>query len=56
MIVKNALNGGLAEVDAELGKKLIATGGWVEASAAPKAARKPRAVKEAPAEEPVSEE
>lgn len=50
MIVKNMLNYGLAEVDDELGAKLIASGSWVDYESAP--ARKPRTprAKVAPAE------
>lgn len=55
MIVRQILNGGVAEVDDEFGAELIAGGGWVvHGEAAP--ARKPRARKTAPVEETQVEE
>ena len=54
-VIKNLLNNGLAEVDDELAKKLIESGGWAAYSAPEaKAVRKPRVVK--PVEESTSEE
>lgn len=55
MKIVSALNGGEAEVSAELGARLIASGGWKSAADAPAAARKPR-TKKAPVEEPQDEE
>jgi hypothetical protein len=50
MFIRSALNGGLAEVDDEFGKELIAAGSWIADGEEPKVARKPRARK--PAAEP----
>lgn len=55
MLIRSILNGGSAEVSDSYGKKLIESGAWESAEAAPKRTRKPRA-KKAPAEEPKSEE
>ena len=49
MIIKSALNGGLAEVDEEFATQLIAGGEWVAVDAEPKAERKPRTRKAPPA-------
>jgi len=55
MIIKSALNGGLAEVDDEFGKELLEGGQWLPVDAEPKAVRKPRTRKPA-VEEPKPEE
>lgn len=47
MKIRSALNGGLAEVDDEYGKELIASGQWVADGDAVKPARKPRTRKAA---------
>lgn len=49
MIVKSALNGGLAEVDDELGARLVESGQWLAHGEVVKPARKPRTVKPKPA-------
>lgn len=48
MEIKHAVNGGLAEVDDETGKLMIASGGWVASAPAP-AAKKAAPAKPEPA-------